>query len=83
MTTDDLDSGLLGIALSDSEDEPQECSKPAAPTSREERNAQSEEDFQKLKETYRVKVENGEVCSHQLQLTAPLTSLAHPTPHPS
>lgn len=58
MSTDELDSGLLGIALSDSEDDSaKEC---VEPTSREERNAQSEEDFQKLKSTYRVKVENGE-----------------------
>lgn len=59
MSTEDLDSGLLGIALSDSEDDnPKECSEP---TTREERNAQLEEEFQKLKSTYRVKVENGEV----------------------
>ncbi|KAH8902716.1 hypothetical protein BR93DRAFT_972426 [Coniochaeta sp. PMI_546] len=59
MSTENLDSGLLGIALSDSEDDsPKECSEP---TTREERNAQSEEEFQKLKSTYRVKVENGEI----------------------
>ena len=63
MDEEDLNSGLLGIALSDSgddDDSGRECVEPA-PTSREERNAQSEEDFQKLKSSYRVKVENGEV----------------------
>jgi hypothetical protein len=61
MDEEDLNSGLLGIALSDSEDDStKECAEPA-PASREERNAQSEEEFQKLKSTYRVKVENGEV----------------------
>jgi len=62
MDEEDLNSGLLGIALSDSDDDDsgKEYVEPA-PTSREERNAQSEEDFWKLKSTYRVKVENGEV----------------------
>ncbi|KAB5515198.1 hypothetical protein GE09DRAFT_1231445 [Coniochaeta sp. 2T2.1] len=60
MTTDDLTSDLLGIALSDSEDEAKECTQPTA-TTREERNAQTEEGFQKLRSTYRVKVENGEI----------------------
>lgn len=56
----DLNSGLLGIALSDSDDDgAKECAEPA-PASRQERNAQSEQDFQRLKSTYRVKVENGE-----------------------
>jgi hypothetical protein len=61
MSTDDLDSGLLAIALSDSEDDSGKEYVEPAPTSREERNAQSEEDFQRLKAVYRVKVENGEV----------------------
>lgn len=62
---DDLNSGLLGIALSDSEDDnsAKEGAEPAQPACREERNAQSEEDFQRLKSTYRVKVENGEVTT--------------------
>ncbi|KAJ9130057.1 hypothetical protein NKR19_g10053 [Coniochaeta hoffmannii] len=62
MDEEDLNSGLLGIALSDSDDDDsgKEYVEPA-PTSREERNAQSEEDFWKLKSTYRVKVENGEI----------------------
>lgn len=74
MSTDEsLESGLLGIGLgSDSEDESTtatnntnnktevvaEC---AQPTSKADRTALSEEAFQELKRTYRVKVENGEV----------------------
>lgn len=66
-----LESGLLGIGLgSDSEDESTtttsnpktevvpEC---AAPATKADRTALSEEAFQELKKTYRVKVENGEV----------------------
>lgn len=66
-----LESGLLGIGLgSDSEDESTtttnaktevvpEC---APPATKADRTALSEEAFQELKRTYRVKVENGEVC---------------------
>lgn len=67
-----LESGLLGIGLgSDSEDESTvttnsntktevvpEC---AVPATKADRTALSEEAFQELKKTYRVKVENGEV----------------------
>ncbi|KAF2962866.1 hypothetical protein GQX73_g10713 [Xylaria multiplex] len=55
--TDDLDSGLLGIALSDSDAE----SGDTAPATKEARTGQSEAEFQEVKRTYRVKVENGEI----------------------
>ncbi|KAI2466419.1 hypothetical protein F4781DRAFT_405745 [Annulohypoxylon bovei var. microspora] len=64
----ELDSGLFGIHLSDSEDsnngsesaggnppKKQEASTPA------DRTAQSEEEFQAVRKEYRVKVENGEI----------------------
>ncbi|OTB01155.1 hypothetical protein M426DRAFT_323671 [Hypoxylon sp. CI-4A] len=63
----DLDSGLFGIQLSDSEDsEPAEGEQPkkrdeqvaSKPTSR---TAQSEEEFQAVRRDYKVKVENGEI----------------------
>ncbi|KAB5577504.1 hypothetical protein GE09DRAFT_520653 [Coniochaeta sp. 2T2.1] len=81
MTTDDLTSDLLGIALSDSEDEAKECTQPIA-TTRKERNAQTEEDFQKLKGTYRVKVENGEIYkSISLPLAEPTKSACQEVVH--
>lgn len=57
---DDLNSGLLGIglSLSDSEDSSQETEKPLT---RAEKNAQTEEEFQKLRSVYKAKIENGEV----------------------
>ncbi|KAK3392143.1 hypothetical protein B0T20DRAFT_446149 [Sordaria brevicollis] len=85
MSTDEsLESGLLGIGLgSDSEDDSPttnntntktevvaEC---AQPTSKADRTALSEEAFQELKRTYRVKVENGEFHAH---LPFPLGSLS-------
>ncbi|KAK0651569.1 hypothetical protein B0T16DRAFT_404188 [Cercophora newfieldiana] len=62
---DNLDSGLLAISLdSDSEDSssstPAECT---APPTRADRSALSDSAFQHLKETYRPKVENGEIWS--------------------
>ncbi|KAI0152879.1 hypothetical protein GGR57DRAFT_161105 [Xylariaceae sp. FL1272] len=54
--TDGLDSGLFAIALSDSENE----SSPKKPT-QEARTGQSEADWQAIKNTYSVKVENGEI----------------------
>ncbi|KAI1477497.1 hypothetical protein F4774DRAFT_389363 [Daldinia eschscholtzii] len=64
----DLDSGLFGIQLSDSEDgsndsEPAEGTRPkkgeaSAPV---DRTAQSEEEFQAVRREYKVKVENGEI----------------------
>ncbi|KAJ3555179.1 hypothetical protein NPX13_g10412 [Xylaria arbuscula] len=59
--TEDLDSGLLGIALSDSEGEPSDEATSTKKPSQEARTGQSEADFQEVKRTYRVKVENGEV----------------------
>ncbi|KAI0885880.1 uncharacterized protein GGS22DRAFT_162199 [Annulohypoxylon maeteangense] len=64
----DLDSGLFGIQLSDSEDSNND-SEPAEgnqPKKREtctttDRTAQSEEEFQAVRKQYRVKVENGEI----------------------
>ncbi|KAI1161185.1 hypothetical protein F5B18DRAFT_459677 [Nemania serpens] len=63
---DDLDSGLLGIALSDSDSEFGDNATATATatkkkTSHEARTAQSEVDFRRVKQTYRVKVENGEM----------------------
>ncbi|KAK0627022.1 hypothetical protein B0T14DRAFT_425051 [Immersiella caudata] len=62
----ELDSGLLSISLdSDSEPDstgvPVECT-PSAP-SRADRTALSDSAFQRLKETYKPKVENGEIRS--------------------
>jgi hypothetical protein len=60
---EELNSGLLGIglSLSDSEDSSQETEKPLT---RAEKNAQTEEEFQKLRSVYKAKIENGEVkCS--------------------
>jgi hypothetical protein len=65
-----LDSGLFGISLSDSEDST--CSPEAGAQSNgastetakktgTARVAQTEESYQNVKDTYRVKVENGEV----------------------
>ncbi|KAI1118461.1 hypothetical protein F5Y14DRAFT_215254 [Nemania sp. NC0429] len=59
--TDDLDSGLLGIALSDSDGEFDESTSTKKTSSHEARTAQSEADFQTVKQVYRAKVENGEV----------------------
>ncbi|KAI0479837.1 hypothetical protein F4859DRAFT_451262 [Xylaria cf. heliscus] len=58
----DLDSGLLGIALSDSDAEPgSEQATATKKPSREARTGQSEAEFQEVKRTYHVKVENGEI----------------------
>lgn len=68
----DLDAGLLGIHLSDSEDsassssngeEPAEGNPPKrdAAEAQSDRTAQSEEEFQAVRKGYVVKVENGEV----------------------
>jgi hypothetical protein len=57
---EDLESGLLGIALSDSDAEPGDNAT-ATKTSQEKRTGQSEAEFQEVKRTYQVKVENGEV----------------------
>ncbi|KAI8959628.1 hypothetical protein F5Y11DRAFT_297350 [Daldinia sp. FL1419] len=63
----DLDSGLFGIQLSDSEDgsndsEPAEGTRPKKePSAPGDRTAQSEEEFQAVRREYRVKVENGEI----------------------
>ncbi|KAI0018729.1 hypothetical protein F4780DRAFT_749966 [Xylariomycetidae sp. FL0641] len=56
MDSDDLDAGLFGIQLSDSEQSDHAGSKTAVP-----RDAQSEAAFQDVKRNYRVKVENGEI----------------------
>ena len=69
MMDSDLDSGLFGIQLSDSEDSNNE-SEPAEgnPPKKQEtgattdRTAQTEEEFQTVRREYRVKIENGEVC---------------------
>ncbi|KAI0451121.1 hypothetical protein F5B21DRAFT_507539 [Xylaria acuta] len=59
---DDLDAELLGIALSDSDAEPGGNDATATKKiSREARTGQSEAEFQEVKRTYHVKVENGEI----------------------
>ena len=60
---DDLDAGLFGISLSDSEDagaEPSEQSKIETQQNGG-RTGQSEAAFQDVKSSYHVKIENGEV----------------------
>lgn len=52
-----LDSGLFGIQLADSDEETADVAAEKAA-----RVGQSEEAFQAVKRSYRVKVENGEVC---------------------
>ncbi|KAK3685773.1 hypothetical protein B0T22DRAFT_466493 [Podospora appendiculata] len=72
MDDDNLDSGFLNISLSDSEDDGSDSSsrspvdtttcKPDEPVSRaDRRNALSESDFQLLRQSYRPKVENGDI----------------------
>ncbi|KAI1763813.1 hypothetical protein GGR53DRAFT_344450 [Hypoxylon sp. FL1150] len=58
----DLDAGLFGIHLSDSDSdaEPAEGSQPQK-SEASDRTAQSEEEFQAVRKAYVVKVENGEV----------------------
>ncbi|KAI1735458.1 hypothetical protein F4680DRAFT_305225 [Xylaria scruposa] len=58
---DDLDAGLLGIALSDSDVEAGDDATATKKASREARTGQSEAEFQEVKRTYHVKVENGEI----------------------
>ncbi|KAJ8129673.1 hypothetical protein O1611_g3962 [Lasiodiplodia mahajangana] len=65
--SDNIDSGLLGIALSDSDAESGDAATATKKVSQEARTAQSEEDFQAVKSTYRAKVENGEVSKPEVQ----------------
>ncbi|KAI1350317.1 hypothetical protein F5Y01DRAFT_286472 [Xylaria sp. FL0043] len=58
---DDLDSGLLGIALSDSDTELGDNVSSTKKQSQEARTGQSEAEFQDVKRTYHVKIENGEI----------------------
>uniref|UniRef100_A0A8H7TTR7 Uncharacterized protein n=1 Tax=Bionectria ochroleuca TaxID=29856 RepID=A0A8H7TTR7_BIOOC len=53
---DDESGGILNISLSDSETEEQQT--PAKPS---DRTGQSEEEFQAVKRTYHVRVENGNI----------------------
>ncbi|KAI0406541.1 hypothetical protein F4802DRAFT_102837 [Xylaria palmicola] len=59
----DLDAGLLCIALSDSDTEAgdNDATATTKKVSREERTGQSEADFREVKRTYHAKVENGEI----------------------
>jgi hypothetical protein len=59
MDGEEEDSGLLNIGLSDSEDAVDQGA--AVATTRADKHAQSEADFQKLKYEYQPKIENGEV----------------------
>lgn len=66
---DDLDAGLFGISLSDSEDaaaEPSEQSKIESQQSGG-RKGQSEAAFQAVKSSYHAKIENGEVRHSPIQ----------------
>lgn len=56
MADDDIDSGLLGISLSDSED-----GDAPTTTATRDRKGQSDASFQAVKQDFRPKVENGEV----------------------
>ncbi|KAI1308377.1 hypothetical protein F5Y03DRAFT_98635 [Xylaria venustula] len=59
---DELDSGLLGIALSDSDTEPGDGTLSSTKKKTlEERTGQLEAEFLEVKRTYHVKVENGEI----------------------
>ncbi|KAI0549929.1 hypothetical protein F4679DRAFT_222669 [Xylaria curta] len=58
---DDLDAGLLSIALSDSDAEAGDNATATKKASREARTGQSEAEFQEVKRTYHAKVENGEI----------------------
>jgi hypothetical protein len=58
---EEVDSGLLAISISDSEDSAAESKTPAGDDAREARTAQSEAEWRCVQEGYRVKVENGEV----------------------
>jgi hypothetical protein len=64
---DDEDGGLLSIALSDSDSDQQAC----ASSTKASRTGQTEEEYQAVKRSYRVKVENGNVSP------IPPTTVAH------
>ncbi|KAI1205150.1 uncharacterized protein F4807DRAFT_464968 [Annulohypoxylon truncatum] len=64
----DLDSGLFGIQLSDSEDSNNDTgpaegnpSKKQEANTTTDRTAQSEEEFQAVRKEYKVKIEDGEI----------------------
>ncbi|RYP31949.1 hypothetical protein DL767_005490 [Monosporascus sp. MG133] len=65
MEDSELDSGLLGIQLSSDTEDGADSKSAAADVEAERaaRVAQSEEAFQAVKKSYRVKVENGEIWS--------------------
>ncbi|OTA54008.1 hypothetical protein K449DRAFT_389536 [Hypoxylon sp. EC38] len=76
----DLDSGLFGIQLSDSEDSTNdtELAEGGQPKKDEEntpadRTAQSEEEFQTVRKEYRVKIEDGEVRTRMCSIDSPRT----------
>ncbi|KAK4104570.1 hypothetical protein N658DRAFT_521215 [Parathielavia hyrcaniae] len=100
METDQADADLLLLSLSLSDSEPEEAATPSntttaasstAPTTehqptRAERTALSEEAFQALKQTYRPKIENGNVQPffslsfiHSLSPSLSRPFLLHPT----
>lgn len=59
---DDLDSGLFNISLASSDPEDGDTSHQTAwSTSPRDRTGQSEDQFQAVKQSYRAKIENGEV----------------------
>ncbi|KAL2196142.1 hypothetical protein P885DRAFT_78478 [Corynascus similis CBS 632.67] len=90
MDTEQAESNLL-LSLNLSDSEPEEAAPPAnttttaGPTSeyqptRAERTALSEEAFQALKQSYRPKIENGNISSH---ISFPLSSISTTTTAPS
>jgi hypothetical protein len=59
---EELDPGFLAISISDDDDSAAEAAEPKqARIPGTARTGQSEEDFQAVRRTYRVKIENGEV----------------------
>ncbi|KAK4138864.1 hypothetical protein BT67DRAFT_438170 [Trichocladium antarcticum] len=57
-------NSLLLLSLSDSDSEPDSAAAPTTPAAtRADRTALSEQAFQALKQTYRPKLENGEVST--------------------
>jgi hypothetical protein len=60
----DFEAGLFSISISDGDDSAPEAAEPSKSTAKvpgTARIAQSEDEFQAVKQGYRVKVENGEV----------------------
>ncbi|KAI8633567.1 hypothetical protein F5Y19DRAFT_245499 [Xylariaceae sp. FL1651] len=61
MDEDDIDAGLLAIALSDSDTDSGANATSTKKTSQEARTGQSEAEFLEVKHAYQAKIENGEI----------------------